>query len=223
MKQDYFRALDRRLDAEVAAGKTVLPPREDIFSALALTPYASVKVVLVGQDPYPTLGDAHGLCFSVRPGVKTPRSLQNVYKELRDDVGFHIPNHGCLEAWSRQGILLLNTVLTLRAGEAFSHRGLGWETFTDRVIAHVNAKASRVVFVLWGKAAQTKTSLISGAQHRIVACAHPSPLSVRFFRGCRCFSAINTHLRASGQTPIEWQLPDVAPAGESDLFSGVGR
>jgi len=141
--------------------------------------------------------------------VKVPRSLQNVYKELRADVGFRIPNHGTLEAWARQGMLMLNTVLTLRSGEAFSHRGRGWEKFTDRIIAHVNAKPTRVVFVLWGKAAQAKRSLITAPHHRVVECGHPSPLSARFFMGCRCFSKIDAHLAEAGLAPMIWQIADV--------------
>lgn len=218
--QAYYRALDDFLASEVAAGKTVLPPRDDIFNALSLTAYADVKVLLVGQDPYPTPGDAHGLCFSVRPGVKVPRSLQNIFKELQADVGFRVPRHGCLEAWARQGVLMLNTVLTLRAGEAFSHRGRGWEQFTDGIIGRVNAKATRVVFVLWGKAAQEKRALITGSQHAIVECGHPSPLSARFFLGSRCFSRINALLNESDQRSIDWQLPDArnGERAERDLF-----
>jgi len=205
---DHFRALEGFLAAEIKAGTTVLPPREDIFRALELTSYENVKVLLLGQDPYPTPGDAHGLCFSVRPGVKVPRSLQNVYKELRADVGFRIPNHGNLEPWARQGMLMLNTVLTLRANEAFSHRKRGWEEFTDRILRLVDAKPTRVVFVLWGKAAQQKRELITGAQHRVVECAHPSPLAARFFMGCRCFSKINALLEEPGLTPMKWELAD---------------
>lgn len=218
--QAYYRALDNFLASEVAAGKTVLPPREDIFNALAFTPYAEVKVLLLGQDPYPTPGDAHGLCFSVRPGVKVPRSLQNIFKELHADVGFRVPRHGCLEAWARQGILMLNTVLTLRSGEAFSHRGRGWEQFTDHIIDVVNAKPTRVVFVLWGKAAQEKRALITGAQHAVVECGHPSPLSARYFMGSRCFSRINALLAETAQRPIDWQLPDASDGErvERDLF-----
>lgn len=202
------RALEGFLAAEIDAGKTILPPREDVFRALELTSYESVKVLLLGQDPYPTPGDAHGLCFSVRPGVKVPRSLQNVYKELRADVGFRIPNHGNLEPWARQGMLMLNTVLTLRANEAFSHRDRGWEEFTNCIIRLVDAKPTRVVFVLWGKAAQQKRELITGSQHRVVECAHPSPLAARFFMGCRCFSKINVSLEEAGLTPMKWELAD---------------
>ena len=213
LAQDYFRALATFLESEMQTGQTVLPARADIFNALKFTSYENVKVLLLGQDPYPNSGDAHGLCFSVRPGVKVPRSLQNVYKELRADVGFRIPNHGTLEAWAWQGMLMLNTVLTLRSGEAFSHRGRGWEKFTDRIIAQVNAKPTRVVFVLWGKAAQAKRSLITAPHHRVVECGHPSPLSARFFMGCRCFSKIDAHLAEAGLAPISWQLADVSFTG----------
>lgn len=221
--QDSYRALDAFLDGEVGAGKSVLPPPGDIFRALELTPYEKVKVLLLGQDPYPTPGDAHGLCFSVRPGVKVPRSLQNIYKELKTDVGFEAPSHGFLEAWAQRGLLMLNTVLTLRAGEAFSHRKRGWEQFTDGIIKHVNAKPTRVVFVLWGGAAKEKKELITGPQHRIVECAHPSPLSARLFMGCRCFSKINAHLEEAGAAPIDWSLPKTVGGTRGttgDLFDG---
>lgn len=211
--KDYYRALDAYLDAEVAAQHSVLPPREDIFRALALTPYDQVKVVLLGQDPYPTPGDAHGLCFSVRPGVKVPRSLQNIYKELQSDLGIPPARHGFLEAWARQGVLMLNTVLTLRSGEAFSHRGRGWEHFTDRIISLVDEKPARVVFVLWGRAAQEKRALVTAPQHRIVESAHPSPLSARMFFGSRCFSRVNAHLAEVGLAPIDWQLPETVSGG----------
>ena len=210
----YFKALDAFLDAEVAAGKEVLPAREDIFAALKLTAPEDVKVVLLGQDPYPTPGHAHGLCFSVRPEVKPiPGSLRNIYKELAADVGFKPPGHGCLEAWGKQGVLLLNTVLTVRAGDANSHQKKGWETFTTRVIEHMNEKTERVVFVLWGRNAQQKRELITNPTHAIVESAHPSPLSARHFLGCRCFSRINRLLGESGRPPIDWQLPPV-----DDLF-----
>jgi uracil-DNA glycosylase len=207
-QQAYFKSLDAFLDAEVAAGQTVLPAQAEIFSALERTPPAAVKVLLLGQDPYPTPGHAHGLCFSVRPDVRPiPGSLRNIYKELTADVGFVSPGHGCLEAWAEQGVLLLNTVLTVRAGEANSHQKKGWEIFTTRVIEAVNARPEPVVFVLWGRHAQQKRELITGGHHAVVVCAHPSPLSARLFLGCRCFSRINAHLVASGRTPVAWQLP----------------
>ncbi len=207
--EPYFQDLNRFLAEEAAAGRTVLPAAHEIFAALDLTPYEDVRVLLLGQDPYPTPGDAHGLCFSVRRDRPVPRSLRNIYRELAADIpGFIAPNHGNLESWARQGMLLLNTVLTVRPHEPQSHRGRGWETFTDRIIAHLNRKSERVVFLLWGNSAHKKRSLITGPQHAVVACAHPSPLSARLFFGCRCFSAVNRHLQESSQPPITWQLPD---------------
>jgi uracil-DNA glycosylase len=213
----YFRALDAFLDAEMAANAQVLPGRGDVFAALRLTTPAAVKVVLLGQDPYPTPGHAHGLCFSVRPDVRPiPGSLRNIYKELAADVGFLSPGHGCLEAWAGQGVLLLNTVLTVRAGEAASHQKRGWEEFTNRVIDEVNAKHERVVFVLWGRHAQQKRERVTNPVHAVVECAHPSPLSARLFLGCRCFSKINALLVEAGRAPIVWQLPAM-----DDLLSRV--
>lgn len=204
-----YQALDAFLDREVAAGKQLLPARTDIFRALELTPPENVKVVLLGQDPYPTPGHAHGLCFSVQPTVRPlPGSLRNIYKELSNDVGFKIPSHGHLEAWARQGILMLNTVLTLEARQPNSHQRQGWESFTDRVLHIVAAKPTRVVFLLWGASAQKKAQLISQPQHQVIRCAHPSPLSARKFLGCRCFSRTNQLLEDAGLQPIDWQIPD---------------
>lgn len=209
-RKSYYRELDAFLEKELVAGQVILPAREDIFNALDSTPYDSVRVLLVGQDPYPTPGHAHGLCFSVQPTVRPlPQSLRNVYRELHDDVGCRIPNNGCLEPWAKQGVLLLNTVLTVRAGQANSHQGRGWELFTDRIIELVVAKQTRVVFVLWGRQAQKKRDLITQSHHTVVATAHPSPLSVRKFYGCRCFSRINGDLVEAGMAPIDWQIPDV--------------
>lgn len=209
-KAPYYRQLDAFLDQETVQGQVVLPKRDEIFNALKLTPYEQVKVLLLGQDPYPNPSHAHGLCFSVRPEVRSlPMSLRNIYKELHNDVGFRIPNNGYLKPWARQGILLLNTVLTVRAGESNSHQGKGWERFTDRIIEQVDAKPKRVVFVLWGGRAQKKLSLIQHAHHAIVQCAHPSPLSARKFFGCRCFSQINRLLKEAGEGEIDWQIPDV--------------
>jgi uracil-DNA glycosylase len=206
----YYRALDAFLEQELAEGRTVLPARNDIFNACATTSYDQVRVLLVGQDPYPTPGHAHGLCFSVQPTVRPlPFSLRNIYRELQEDVGGQIPNNGYLQPWARQGILMLNTVLTVRAHQANSHHGRGWEQFTDRIIAMVDAKETRVVFVLWGREAQKKRKLITQSHHAVVTCAHPSPLSVRMFFGCRCFSRINRDLGDAGMTPIDWQIPDV--------------
>ncbi|HEY8925592.1 MAG TPA: uracil-DNA glycosylase [Polyangia bacterium] len=205
-----FQALDAFLDGEVAAGHTVLPARADIFTALQLTPPDSVKVLLLGQDPYPTPGHAHGLCFSVQPDVRPlPMSLRNVYRELHDDVGFRVPNSGHLAPWARQGVLMLNTVLTVRARSANSHARRGWETFTDRIIELVAARSSRVVFLLWGGAARRKAILVPQPHHVIIECAHPSPLSARKFLGCRCFSRTNQKLVEAGLAPVDWAIPDV--------------
>jgi uracil-DNA glycosylase len=177
---------------------------------LKLTPYKDVKVLLLGQDPYPGEGQAHGLCFSVRPGIKPPASLRNIYKELATDVGFRIPNNGYLTPWAKQGILMLNAVLTVRAGETNSHQGKGWEIFTDCVISRVNEKEDPLVFVLWGAYAQKKIELIDTVKHTIIKSAHPSPLSARKgFFGSRPFSAINRALRKVGKAEIDWQLPDI--------------
>lgn len=206
----YHRALEVFLEQELAGGQTILPARTDIFNALAATSYEQVRVLLVGQDPYPTPGHAHGLCFSVQPTVQPlPMSLRNIYRELHDDVGCKIPNNGCLEPWARQGVLMLNTVLTVRARLANSHQGRGWERFTDRIIELVAAKQQRVVFVLWGRDAQKKRVLITQPHHTVIATAHPSPLSVRKFFGCRCFSQINRDLVDADLPPIDWQIPDV--------------
>lgn len=209
-REPYYRALDAFLENERADGRTILPARNDIFNALAVTSYDQVSVLLVGQDPYPTPGHAHGLCFSVQPDVRPlPFSLRNIFRELQDDVGCHIPNNGYLEPWARQGVLMLNTVLTVRARQANSHHGRGWERFTDRIIELVAAKQTRVVFVLWGREAQKKRMLITQLHHAVIACAHPSPLSVRKFFGCRCFSHINRDLADAELAPIDWQIPDV--------------
>ena len=206
----YYRALEVFLDKELAGGQTILPARTDVFNALVATSYDQVRVLLIGQDPYPTPGHAHGLCFSVQPTVRPlPMSLRNIYRELHDDVGCKIPNNGYLEPWAQQGVLMLNTVLTVRARLANSHQGRGWERFTDRIIELVAAKQSRVVFVLWGREAQKKRSLITQSHHAVIVTAHPSPLSVRKFFGCRCFSQINRDLVDAGSPPINWQIPDV--------------
>lgn len=206
----YYQALDEFLQKELAGGQTILPAREDIFNALASTSYDQVRVLLVGQDPYPTTGHAHGLCFSVQPTVRPlPRSLQNVFRELKEDLGCRVPNNGYLAPWAKQGVLMLNTVLTVRAGQANSHQGRGWEPFTDRIIELVAAKQNRVVFVFWGRQAQKKQALITQSHHTVVACAHPSPLSARMFFGCRCFSRINRQLQDVGIGEIDWQIPDL--------------
>ncbi len=186
---------------------TVFPPEPDVFSALHLTPYATTRVVILGQDPYHGPNQAHGLCFSVRHGVAVPPSLQNIHKELEADLGLARPAHGNLDAWARQGVLLLNATLTVRAGQAASHQGKGWETFTDQVLAAVNDKPQPVVFLLWGASARRKKSLIDLTRHTVLESAHPSPLSAhQGFFGSRPFSATNAALKEAGQPEIDWSL-----------------
>jgi uracil-DNA glycosylase len=205
----YYLALDAFLEAETER-YTVYPPRDEIFNALRLTSFDDVKVVILGQDPYPGPGQAHGLAFSVRPGVPIPASLRNIYKELATDVGFRVPNHGNLELWAARGVLLLNAVLTVRAGMPNSHSGVGWEMFTDEVIRSVNCKKTLVAFVLWGAYAQRKLPLIDVQRHAVVMGAHPSPLSARNgFFGSRPFSRINAALEMAGEGPVDWGLPDL--------------
>ena len=188
----------------------VFPPDKEVFAALHLTPYEKVSVLILGQDPYHEVGQAHGLCFSVQPDVAIPPSLQNIYKELRDDLGCTIPNNGCLTPWAEQGVLLLNAVLTVRTHQANSHQGKGWENFTDAIIRAVNDKPDRVVFVLWGAYARKKVPLINTTRHVIIQSAHPSPLSAAAgFFGSRPFSKINAALREAGKPEIDWQIPDV--------------
>lgn len=209
LAKPYFTNLKQFVEREQKT-HTVYPPEREIFSALNLTPYESVKVLLLGQDPYPGKDQAHGLCFSVKPGIKPPASLRNIYKELQSDVGFRIPNNGYLVPWAKQGILMLNAVLTVRAGEPNSHKGRGWENFTDSIISRVNERESAVVFVLWGAYAQKKIKLIGTERHVIIQSAHPSPLSARNgFFGSRPFSAINKALRRMGKSEIDWQIPDL--------------
>ena len=208
MNKPYFAALSEFVDEE-RRKHTVYPPGPDVFAAFDHTPLSEVKVVLIGQDPYPGPNQAHGLCFSVRPGVKPPASLMNMFKELKDDVGFRIPNNGCLTPWADQGVLLLNAVLTVRAGEPNSHKNKGWEQFTDTAIRAVSDKEEPVVFALWGAFAQKKEKLIDTGRHRVVKAAHPSPLSAKTFFGSRPFSRINAALEEVGHTPVDWELPDV--------------
>lgn len=187
----------------------VYPPADEVFAALRLTPYADVKVMILGQDPYHGPGQAHGLCFSVRRGVRVPPSLVNIHKELRADLGLAIPDHGNLEAWARQGVLLLNATLTVRGGAAASHQKHGWETFTDQVIRVVNAKQDPVVFILWGASARRKSALIDTGRHTIIESAHPSPLSAHNgFLGSRPFSLANAALIAREREPVDWNLAD---------------
>jgi uracil-DNA glycosylase len=188
---------------------TVYPPPDEVFAALHLTPYADVKAVILGQDPYHGPDQAHGLCFSVRHGITPPPSLQNIYKELEQDLGYPPPGHGDLRHWARQGVLLLNTSLTVRQGRAASHQGKGWETFTDEVLRAVNDKPERVVFILWGAAARKKKVLIDRSRHVVIESAHPSPLSAsNGFFGSRPFSRANEALEEVGRDPIDWRLPE---------------
>lgn len=208
-EKPYWSTLQEFVRAERKA-HTIFPPDKDVFAALHLTPYESVKVLILGQDPYHGPGQAHGLCFSVQRGVAVPPSLVNIYKELQSDVGCTIPHHGNLEAWAQQGVLLLNAVLTVRASQANSHKGKGWETFTDAIIRAVNAKPERVVFVLWGAYARAKKILIDPHKHTLVESAHPSPLSAHNgFFGSQPFSKINAALRAAHHSEIDWQLADI--------------
>ena len=205
----YFRALTEFLAAERAT-KTIFPAEGDVFRALALTPPEDVKVVLLGQDPYHDEGQAHGLCFSVRPRTRVPPSLKNMFRELKDDLGIVVPEgHGELSAWAKQGVLLLNTVLTVVAHEAASHKKRGWERFTDAVIGKVNDSRRPVVFCLWGAHARSKAKLVDTSRHVVIESAHPSPLSVRLFMGSKPFSKINAALVAAGRTAVDWSLGDV--------------
>jgi len=212
-RSDYMIGLRQYLLQRKRAGATIYPPGPEIFAAFNNTPFDRVKVVILGQDPYHGPGQAHGLCFSVRPGVQVPPSLVNMYKELHEDVGFGIPDHGYLLPWARQGVLLLNAVLTVERGQAASHRGQGWEAFTDRVVQCLNQDRDGLVFLLWGSAAQKKGAVIDRRRHLVLTAPHPSPLSAhRGFFGCRHFSRTNDYLRQQGREPIDWQLPMQAPA-----------
>ena len=206
-EQEYFQQTLKFVEAERAAGKVVFPPTKDVFNAFRFTEFDDVKVVILGQDPYHGPNQAHGLCFSVLPGVKTPPSLVNMYKELAQDIdGFQIPNHGYLKSWADQGVLLLNTVLTVEQGKAHSHAKTGWETFTDRVIDALNQHRQGVIFLLWGSHAQKKGQMIDRSKHHVLMAPHPSPLSAhRGFLGCRHFSQTNQILKQLGQMPIDWQ------------------
>ncbi len=206
-----MQALRAFLVAQRNAGKRIFPKPGEWFRALDLTPLDEVRVVILGQDPYHGEGQAHGLCFSVKPGVKTPPSLVNIYKELSRDLGIAPARHGFLESWAKQGVLLLNSVLTVEMGQAASHQGRGWETFTDAIIRAVNARAEPVVFLLWGAYAQKKAAFVDASRHLVLKAAHPSPLSAHNgFLGCRHFSQTNAFLAAKGLAPIDWALPDLA-------------
>lgn len=202
----YYKKLYDFINEEYST-RQIFPPGDDIFNAFSFTPLEKVKVVILGQDPYHNVGQAHGLCFSVNKGVDIPPSLVNIYKELHDDLGCNIPDHGNLTEWAQQGVLLLNTVLTVRAHEANSHRNMGWEEFTDAAMQVLNKVDRPIVFMLWGSPAQTKGRILNNPNHLVLKAPHPSPLSAyRGFFGCRHFSQCNDFLRAHGVEPIDWQI-----------------
>ncbi|PFO76367.1 uracil-DNA glycosylase [Bacillus cereus] len=208
-EKEYYHKLADFLKEEYST-HVVYPELENIFSALEYTSYENTKVVILGQDPYHGPDQAHGLSFSVQPGIKTPPSLLNMYKELRDEYGYEIPNNGYLVKWAKQGVLLLNTVLTVRQGEANSHKGKGWEHFTDRVIELLNERENPVIFILWGRHAQAKKKLITNTKHHIIESVHPSPLSARRgFFGSKPYSKVNTILANMGEREIDWEIPDL--------------
>ncbi|MCV6614240.1 MAG: uracil-DNA glycosylase [Cellvibrionaceae bacterium] len=204
-EQPYMQQLRQFLQAEKQAGKTIYPPGPLMFNALNTTPFDQVKVVILGQDPYHGPGQAHGLSFSVPEGIKTPPSLQNIYKEINRDLGLPIPNHGCLQHWAEQGVLLLNATLSVQQAQAGSHQKKGWEQFTDKIVALLNERREGLVFMLWGSYAQKKGRIIDPAKHCVLKSVHPSPLSAhRGFIGCGHFSAANNYLQQRGLSPIEW-------------------
>ncbi len=208
-KKPYYRKLYDTVLNEYRT-QTVYPDADDIFNAFDFTPLSEVKVVILGQDPYINPGQAHGLCFSVKPGVTIPPSLVNIYQELHDDLGCYIPNNGCLEKWAREGVMLLNTVLTVRAHQANSHQNIGWEEFTDAAIRVLNDVDRPIVYMLWGRPAQAKKTMLDNPKHLILEAPHPSPLSAyRGFFGCRHFSKANDFLRENGLTPIDWQIENI--------------
>lgn len=208
-KKPYYKELYHKVKEEYMT-RQVFPDANDIFNAFAFTPLSEVKVVILGQDPYHNVGQAHGLCFSVKPDVEVPPSLVNIYQELHDDLGCEIPNNGYLEKWARQGVMLLNTVLTVRAHAANSHRGIGWEEFTDAAIRILNEQDRPMVFILWGRPAQMKKSMLNNPKHLILEAPHPSPLSAyRGFFGSKPFSQTNAFLEKYGMAPIDWQIENV--------------
>ena len=203
--EQYMRSLYQFLNAEKVGGKQIFPASDNIFNALNCTSFEQVKVVILGQDPYPTPGHAHGLCFSVQPGVILPRSLRNIYKEIAADLGVPMPSEGCLLHWAQQGVLLLNAVLTVESGQAGSHQGKGWEVFTDRIISVLDQQKEHLVFLLWGNDAKRKGHLIDRQRHLVLESAHPSPLSAnRGFFGNKHFSKANAWLTSHGLSPIDW-------------------
>ncbi|MCI8858656.1 MAG: uracil-DNA glycosylase [Lachnospiraceae bacterium] len=208
-KKPYYAELYKFVKEEYS-NEIVYPPSDDIFNAMHLTPLNEVKVLILGQDPYHNQGQAHGLCFSVQPDVVVPPSLKNIYKELQADLGCEIPNNGYLVKWAQQGILMLNTVLTVRAHKPLSHQGKGWEQFTDAIIEAVNAQDRPIVYMLWGKPAQRKASMLNNPKHLVLKAAHPSPLSASHgFFGCKHFSQANQFLEENGIQPIDWQIENV--------------
>lgn len=208
-KKDYYKQLFEKVNEEYRT-RLIFPPTNDIFNAFHLTPLKDVKVVILGQDPYHGNNQAHGLCFSVKPEVEIPPSLVNIYKELHDDLGCTIPGHGYLVKWAKQGVLMLNTVLTVRAHQANSHRGIGWEEFTDAAIRVLNTQDRPIVFILWGRPAQMKKAMLNNPKHLILEAPHPSPLSsYRGFFGSRPFSKTNQFLEANGVEPIDWQIDEL--------------
>ncbi|PWW06110.1 uracil-DNA glycosylase [Paenibacillus cellulosilyticus] len=214
LAQPYYRQLMQMLDEQYAS-ETVYPTREQLFHALEYTPYEEVRVVILGQDPYHGPGQANGLSFSVPVGVRIPPSLRNIYKELQADIGCEVPDHGSLTAWAKQGVLLLNSVLSVQDGKPNSHKGLGWEQFTDAVIAALNERKAPVVFILWGSYAQQKASSINTDKHGVISSVHPSPLAARKgFFGSRPFTKTNEFLTSWGQQPIDWRIPSAAELSE---------
>ena len=208
-KKDYYKQLFEKVNEEYRT-RLIFPPANDIFNAFHLTPLKDVKVVILGQDPYHGNNQAHGLCFSVKPEVEIPPSLVNIYKELHDDLGCTIPDHGYLVKWAKQGVLMLNTVLTVRAHQANSHRGIGWEEFTDAAIRVLNTQDRPIVFILWGRPAQMKKAMLNNPKHLILEAPHPSPLSsYRGFFVSRPFSKTNQFLEANGVEPIDWQIDEL--------------
>ena len=208
-KKPYYMELYKFVREEYNS-RQIFPPANDIFNAFHLTPLGEVKVVIIGQDPYHNDGQAHGLCFSVKPEVEIPPSLVNIYQELKEDLGCHIPNNGYLVKWAKQGVLMLNTVLTVRAHSANSHRGKGWEEFTDAAIRALNEQDRPIVYLLWGRPAQMKKNMLNNPRHLILEAPHPSPLSAyRGFFGCRHFSMANEFLQKNGLMPIDWQIEDI--------------
>ena len=208
-KKPYYAKLYKTIREEYTI-RQIFPESQDIFNAFSLTPLSEVKVVILGQDPYHNVGQAHGLCFSVKPDVDIPPSLVNIYQELQSDLGCYIPDNGYLVKWAKQGVLLLNTVLTVRAHEANSHRGIGWEEFTDAAIRILNQQDRPMVFMLWGRPAQVKKSMLNNPNHLVLEAPHPSPLSAyRGFLGCRHFSRANAFLEDHGLPPIDWQIENV--------------